>query len=213
MEAEQDFWERCWNSEEKERLKQYLKKYDGQVNDVISCLKEHGVRYVCDAACGFGAYSLMLASNGFSVAGFDVAEKAVQIACDLLSEYHIDTGRYIVSDIGNIGFPSGEFDAATAHSVLDHLTFSMAEKALDELFRIVRSGGLVFISFDGLEEEDIRMEHEVLEDGSMRYLSGEREGMIFKHYSEEDITKLCKNRRIIFRRIKEDGERFLILQK
>ena len=53
---------------------------------LISALHRHGVKTVCDVGCGCGAYAMKLAANGFSVCGFDVSSRAVEIAQTLLEK-------------------------------------------------------------------------------------------------------------------------------
>jgi 2-polyprenyl-3-methyl-5-hydroxy-6-metoxy-1,4-benzoquinol methylase len=77
-----DYWERCWKGEDRAELHRYLDAYYGLQSREIELFKEHGAVSVCDAACGFGAYTLAFASNGFNVQGFDISETAVEITQD-----------------------------------------------------------------------------------------------------------------------------------
>lgn len=77
--VEEDYWERCWQDENQEDLLRYLAGYKSYKDEVINIFKQHKVRKICDAACGFGAYSLAFASNGFEVSGFDISSTAVEI--------------------------------------------------------------------------------------------------------------------------------------
>lgn len=209
----EEFWERSWSNEDIEELKQYLVKYNKRENEVIDIFKNHKIKHVCDAACGFGAYSLMLSTNGFQISGFDISKKAVDISRKLLKNYGIDAEDYRVSSITDIDFKNEEFQGVTAHSVLDHLTVDNSIRALQELMRITVKEGLIFISFDGIEDDDLNLPHRILEDGSFLYTEGRRKGMIFKYYTNEDIDKLTDNLKIIYRKTMDNGERQLIIEK
>ena len=209
----EEFWERSWSNEDIEELKQYLVKYNKRENEVIDIFKNHKIKHVCDAACGFGAYSLMLSTNGFQISGFDISKKAVDISRKLLKNYGIDAEDYRVSSITDIDFKNEEFQGVTAHSVLDHLTVDNSIRALQELMRITVKEGLIFISFDGIEDDDLNLPHRILEDGSFLYTEGRRKGMIFKYYTNEDIDKLTDNLKIISRKTMDNGERKFIIEQ
>ena len=209
-----EYWDKCWRNEDVGELKRYLARYRHRENEIVKLFRANGVKRVCDAACGFGAYSLLFASCGFEVEGFDISETSVEVTRSLLTEYGIDTSAYKEADILDTGYAAETFDAVTAHAVLDHLTYADAEKALHELYRITKENGLIFLSFDGMEEEDEAKQHVVLEDGSFRYVGNDsRCGLIFHYYTDEDITKLLCGRKREYEKITERGERLIVLRK
>ena len=208
-----DFWEASWQNEDRESLFQYLKGYYGLALPEFALFRQQGVKTVCDAACGFGAYTLALLSDGFAVKGFDVSETAVEITVEGLKAfgYAPELKRASVLDTG---YPDEAFDAALAYSVLDHMTFSDAQSAVGELFRITRSGGLVMLSFDTAEAEDYAFPHQVLPDGSLRYTEGSRRaGMIFSPYDWERIRRLTEGREVLSRRTNQKGNQIIVLKK
>lgn len=207
------FWEKCWQAEDQEQLFQYLKQYDRWAGPEIDVFRQAGIHTVCDAACGFGAYTLALASQGFAVRSFDISAKAVEIARNGLRRLGYDI-EIKVADLLRTGYGDGAFDGAFAHSVMDHMTRADAEAALHELYRIVRPGGLILLSFDTAEEEDYTAPHDVLPDGSLRYTGdSHRSGMIFHPYDWEKIHELVKGREIVFESVNRKNEQIVILKK
>lgn len=87
-----------------------------------------------------------------------------------------------------------------------------AKRGLLELDRIVRPGGLIYISFDFLEEEDRKLQHAILAGGAYHYQEGKRDGMLFHHYSDERIQELLKGhqRQIIYFDTNYCGERDVV---
>lgn len=57
------YWERCWGEEDLEELRKYLDTFYQWRSKEIDIFKAHDIQKICDAACGFGAYSLAFASN------------------------------------------------------------------------------------------------------------------------------------------------------
>ncbi|WP_024865331.1 class I SAM-dependent methyltransferase [Butyrivibrio sp. FCS014] len=207
------FWESSWNEEDPVELYGYLEGYYQLKSREIEIFKEHDIAKVCDAACGFGAYSLAFASNGFSVHSFDISETAVKLTINALEKYGIDPSNVKVASILATGYADSSFDGVIAHAVLDHLTLEDAKKALAELFRITRSGGLIWLSFDIPEEEDLNEVHVTLDDGTLLYTGEGRNGMLFRPYNPERIDELLKDYTIIHRAKKGEREYAVILEK
>lgn len=212
-ENRENFWEDCWKVENPQKMYAYLDGYYQFKDQIIDVFKEHHVKTVCDAACGYGAYSLAFASNGFQVKSFDISPSAVEITRRGLERYGI-TADVKAASILSTGYEDEAFDGVIANSVLDHMTVADAQKALSELYRITRPGGLVLVSFDTPEESDREMSHEVLADGSLRYASGtSRAGMIFHPYDEREIAALLAGCSVIYARTNTKGEQIRILEK
>lgn len=207
------YWERCWQEEGIAELYRYLDMYYGIKTEEIAVFQEHGVKKVCDAACGFGAYSLAYSSNGFDVHSFDISDTAVEITKNGLLRYGIDAKNVKAASILDTGYEDGFFDGVIAHAVIDHLTAEDAEKALEELIRITKINGLVLITFDVAEENDFAEEHMTLEDGTMEYIKGSRKGMVFRPHDWDMINEYVSGYNVIYRAEKTNRERVVILQK
>ncbi|MCR5663370.1 MAG: class I SAM-dependent methyltransferase [Oscillospiraceae bacterium] len=185
------FWERTWGSVAPERLSACAAGVDAAEDAVTAFLREQGVRSVCDAGCGCGAYALKLARRGFSVSGFDLAAEAVSLTKKLLSEHGFPTGSFKQADIMSTGYADGAFDAAVARDVVDHMPLKQGVLAVRELLRIVRPGGFVLLTLDAADEEYESEEHTVSEDGDYRYTGGKWEGMTFHPFDVHEIGKLA----------------------
>lgn len=209
----QTYWESSWKEEDSSQLQVYLDGWKNYRGREIELLKEHQIESVCDAACGFGAYTIAFAANGFEVSGFDISPASVEITRQGLTRCEFDSVDIKVASILDTGYEDASFDAVNAHAVLDHLTVSDAKKAIDELFRIIRKGGLVLISFDGAEEEDFLEEHVEIEPGTMQYESGSREGMLFHPYEWEEIERLLDGYEIVETWTNQKEEKIVVLKK
>ena len=210
--ASHTYWESRWSQTSAESLKEVLQPYHQGKDEILDVLKAHRVRRICDAGCGFGAYSLLLASNGFNVEGFDLSESAVAVTKELLGNYKIDASSYRAASVLQTGYEDEQFDAAVAYSVLDHMTVDDAKKGLTELSRIVRKDGLLVLAFDSLEEDDLELAHTVMPDGSLFYTQGKRTGMIFHPFTEQELSELLGNKKILYRRTNTKGERVLVVR-
>jgi 2-polyprenyl-3-methyl-5-hydroxy-6-metoxy-1,4-benzoquinol methylase len=205
------FWESVWNNESIESFVNYIKLQEQY--EFINIFKRNQIVSICDVGCGFGKYSVICAYNGIEVSGFDISQSAINMTQEMLSRFKLPFGQYKTSNITSIDFDTESFDGVIAHAIIDHMPLNDALKAVEELLRITKPCGLVYFSFDGLNEDDIKMHHTVLEDGSFLYDGDNREGMLFRFYSDDEISKLFQDIEIIYQNTKQNGEREIILRK
>lgn len=194
-----EYWDFIWNQpglSEKIKLALTVKKFDKQ--RILDIFKQENKKILCDAGCGFGLYALYFAQYGFRVSGFDVSKTAVASAQKLLQENNLLFDSFIVSSVTKISFEDHYFDAVFSNSVLDHMILEDSKKGIAELERIVKKDGLLYLSFDMLDEEDKLLPHEILPDGSYYYTQGNRAGMTLYPHTEDSVRKLLEGREILF---------------
>ena len=138
------YWEASWASEDPARLASFQDGWSRACGDIGALFRAHGVETICDGACGFGAYTLALAAQGFAVSAFDISPTAADITRQGLKRLGL-TAEVKTASLLDTGYPDASFDAAVAASVLDHLTAADAQRALAELRRIVKPGGLLLV--------------------------------------------------------------------
>lgn len=115
-----------------------------KVSDFLNSLAPGSL--VLDAGCGNGKY-LGLNPDCYFI-GCDISEPLVKICMDRGHEV-------LIADAVNLPYRTGYSDAAISIAVLHHLsTESRRRKAVDELIRIVKKGGLVLITVWAREQED-----------------------------------------------------------
>ena len=101
---------------------------------------------VLDAGCGNGKY-LGLNRYCFFI-GCDISPSLIKICAD--REHEV-----LVADAVNLPYRTGFGDAAISIAVLHHLsTENRRRKAIEELVRVVKKGGLVLITVWAVEQED-----------------------------------------------------------
>lgn len=205
------YWDSVWTGE---KIADYIKYINlDYPYKFIEIFKENNVRNVCDAACGFGKYSAICSKNNLEVSGFDISENAVNLTKGVLEKLQLKYSEFKICSMLNIVFEAESFDGVVAHAVLDHFKSDDAKKALSELLRITKTNGLIYLSFDGIEEDDLSLPHEVLEDGSFMYTDESRNGMIFKHYTNEDINRLIEGKEVLLFNTLKNGAREVIIRK
>ncbi|EEF48441.1 tRNA (carboxymethyluridine(34)-5-O)-methyltransferase [Ricinus communis] len=101
---------------------------------------------ILDAGCGNGKY-LGLNPDCYFI-GCDISAPLIKICADRGHEV-------LVGDAVNLPYRTGFSDAAISIAVLHHLsTENRRKKAIEELVRVVKKGGLVLITVWAVEQED-----------------------------------------------------------
>lgn len=104
---------------------------------------------VLDIGCGTGQQTTLFRRKGFYTVGIDISEGLVRVANKKLGE-----GICMVSDACKLPFPDACFDAvssagSTVNHIPDHQCF------FDELCRVVKPGGLIFLESDNKWKPDM----------------------------------------------------------
>lgn len=106
----------------------------------------HPGSLILDAGCGNGKY-LGFNKDCFFI-GCDISPSLIKICLDRGNEV-------LVADAVNLPYRTGFGDAAISIAVLHHLsTENRRRKAIEELVRVVKKGGLVLITVWAVEQED-----------------------------------------------------------
>lgn len=140
---------------------------------------------ILDAGCGAGRNAHYLLREGFDVYGVDENPRAVAAFAELAAElgHPLADGHALPAALDHLPFADAFFDVAICSAVL-HFARDDAhfERMVEELFRVVRPGGLFFsrlASTAGIESQvrPLGGRRAVLPDGSERYLVDEAQLM------------------------------------
>lgn len=208
-----NLWEGLWSCADRDTLFLHLEHFYRLKSHAIDIFKDFGAARICDAACGYGAYSVAFASNGFEVYSFDVSPTAAMFTRMGLEHYGFDSSHVKSADILSTGYPNAFFDGVVANSVLDHMRVADARISISELCRITKPDGIIMASFDRVEEADLSQPHESLCDGSILYTSGSRRGMILHPYSESEVHSLFNGFKIVYTELNHQDEQVFIFKK
>ena len=97
-----------------------------------------------DAGCGGGGIAVSFAEEGDFSVGLDIANRFGDAGKRLAAERGIDNAVFVQADGASMPFRNGYFDLILSHSVIEHV--SSAVGYLGECFRVLRPGGLMFLS-------------------------------------------------------------------
>jgi SAM-dependent methyltransferase len=95
---------------------------------------------VMEGGCGFGGWCEWFRRRGISVVGIEFNENVVRRAKELGP-----TVPVVLGDVAKLDYPGDSFDAYISLGVVEHFEDGPG-RALQEARRVVRPGGLIFVS-------------------------------------------------------------------
>lgn len=108
---------------------------------------------ILDVGCGDGFYTERIARKGAEATGIDIHKKAIMRARNRASGRKL---YFMEMNAEELDFPENYFDKVISFCVIEHLQND--EKTLQQIARLLRPGGRLFLSADSLSCPEIRAE-------------------------------------------------------
>jgi SAM-dependent methyltransferase len=186
------------------------------LSDIVGRLRAAAAVDVLDVGFGLGRWSVTLARAGFRVLAVDVSSEAVRILRERAQreDLTISTAVCAAQELSRLGV---RVDAVVCNSVLDHMRPSDSEQAAGSMAQVLRPGGLAYVSFDGLDQDDTgpeaRRNYLVGADGTWEYVHGPRRGMVWRFYQDPDIRRLFREFQEVEFSVSSTGQRHAWFRK
>ncbi len=148
---------------------QFAEKTDDQVAARFgAALGAAGTGRLLDVACGPGVVTAAIAARAASVTAFDATEAMLEKARARCAKAGLRNVAFRSGDAERLPFADGEFDGVVTRLALHH--FADPQRALDEMFRVLRGGGTAVIvdvvSSEDADERELQNAIERLRDPS-----------------------------------------------
>ena len=118
-----------------------------QIEKFVKLLKG---KSVLDIGCATGRDTIILHNKGLHVIGVDLSESMINIAKQ--SYPHID---FHVMDLLQLDFNPEMFDGVYCNATFLHIKRKDSKKAFDNIYNILKKGGIFFVSIKGGNNEEI----------------------------------------------------------
>jgi ubiquinone/menaquinone biosynthesis C-methylase UbiE len=99
--------------------------------------------HLLDVACGPGVVTAALAPGAASVVAFDATEEMIERARSRCANAGLANVAFKCGDAENLPFADAQFDGVVTRLAIHH--FADAQRALDEMFRVLRRGGIAVV--------------------------------------------------------------------
>jgi len=172
---------------------------------LVDAIKDHSKKSVLDVGCGYGRACFFLYEKGFKVSGVDVDRAQVSLAQEEKKSRRVEELAFLLNDAANLCFPDSCFDAVTMLGVLTLSSKSQRSRIVNEVDRVLKAHGHVFIEEFGRTWENPvyaqRYRKDVKDSGELGTVTVKDEaGRILHlghHFTRREIINLLKGFRII----------------
>jgi tellurite methyltransferase len=159
--------------------------------DVVTLLRKEKARRVLDLGSGSGRHVVYLAQHGFSVFGFDKSEEGLDITREWLKreglEADLRSGEMTVA----LPYEDDFFDAVLSIQVIYHAVLTDITRTVDEIKRVLKTSGLIFITFPSLRNQGRK--YEEIEPGTFIPLDGMEKGLPHHYFTPDTFGELFKD--------------------
>ncbi len=134
-----------WNKIFEEKGRVFLKPKK-EIIKIAKIFKKRGVKKILDLGCGSGRHVVYFARKGLEVYGFDIAKKGIKLAKEWLKDERLKASFKIGSIYERLPYKDDFFDAIISTHAIHHGRIEDVRKAIAEVKRVLRPGGLIFIN-------------------------------------------------------------------
>jgi ubiquinone/menaquinone biosynthesis C-methylase UbiE len=136
---------------------------------------------ILDLGCGTGRHAAYLLKSGFKVCGCDSSAVALRIAKEFLPEVEFQR-----CDTGSLPYQDECADGIFCHAVIQHGTLATIRKAIQEIHRVLRTGGALFLTVTSTEHPEYLTGQEI-ERGTKINIDAIDGDMPHHYFTEQEI--------------------------
>lgn len=107
--------------------------------------KTKNIKSVLDFGCGLGRHSVFFSKEGFKVSAFDLSEEATAHLIEWAEKENLSID-VTNADMIALPYEDNSFDALFAYHVISHTDSVGIKKIIDEITRVLKIGGEIFIT-------------------------------------------------------------------
>ena len=156
--------------------------------------KENQVQKILDIGCGTGRHLIFLSKMGFEMYGFDASPNGISIAKQWLKEENLRAEIKYHKMEETFPYPSNTFDAIISINVIHHNRMKDILRTVGEIERILKKGGLIFITFPKLGETWKNNGYlQEVEKGTYLPQRGKEKGLLHHFFTLEEIQDVFKS--------------------
>ncbi|MBI4021829.1 MAG: methyltransferase domain-containing protein [Candidatus Andersenbacteria bacterium] len=142
--ASPDYWDRLWANSDLAAVFEQAARERFITGCTRQWLPPNKSTAILEGGCGRGEMVYALRQAGFNAIGIDFAVQTIHRTLAFMPDLPVTVG-----DVANLPFPDHSFDGYWSLGVIEH-TFTGYERILQEMQRVVKPGGFIFITFPHL---------------------------------------------------------------
>jgi len=200
-----------WNDIFSERGKVFLEPHPDMPR-LINVFRENGVKRIIDLGCGTGRHLIFFLKNGFELYGVDAAPKGLEIAKKWLEEENKCADLLLHRIENKLPYEDDFFDAVVSIQVIHHNFLDKIKITIKEIERILRKGGIIFLTFPTLKLFKYQKEWDLIEVEPRTFIpqKGQEKDLPHHFFTKDEIRKLFKNFEILEMYIDKTNHRAIL---
>ncbi|WP_265444688.1 class I SAM-dependent methyltransferase [Acetivibrio straminisolvens] len=151
--------------------------------------KKFGCGKVMDLGCGTGRHTIYLAQNGFQVLAVDVSETGIEVTRAKAEKLNLTNIEFAQLDMRNLTVGDNLPDAILCVWTTGHGNIEDVRKNVNEMYRILRPGGVLVVDYVSIEDENYGKGIEIEKNTFINNVEGE-ENIPHHYFSKEEIEEL-----------------------
>jgi SAM-dependent methyltransferase len=155
---------------------------------IVQMLKHRGGSTVLDLGCGTGRHVVYLAQNGFLVFGLDSSSKGIEATRQWLAAEGLAADLRLQSMMDKLPYEDDVFDAVVSVQVIHHADIATIRGIVDEICRVLRKGGLLFVTVPKLRNQGGAFRQ--LEPNTLVPLDGPEEGLPHHYFTPKELREV-----------------------
>lgn len=200
-----------WNDIFSEKGKVFLKPHP-DMKRLVKLFQEKKVKKVLDLGCGTGRHLLFFLKNGFELYGVDAAPKGLEIAKKWLEDENQCAELLLHRIEEKLPFEDDFFDAIISIQVIHHNYLDRIIRTIKEIERILRTGGIIFITFPTFKRFKYKNDWDLIEVEPRTFIpqKGQEKDLPHHFFTKDEIRKLFKNFEIMEMYIDKTNHRAIL---
>jgi SAM-dependent methyltransferase len=148
-------------------------------------LKGRGARTILDLGCGTGRHVMTLARHGFAVFGIDASPEGIRSTRQWLAEEGLAAALHLGSMTEPLPYGDASFDAVVSVQVIHHADLATIRKVVQEVKRVLKEGGFLFVTVPKLRNQGVRFEQ--VEPNTFIPLDGPERGLPHHYFTPAEL--------------------------
>jgi SAM-dependent methyltransferase len=159
-----------------------------EIGTIADLFKREKVRRILDLGCGAGRHVTYFAERGYDVYGLDLSPTALEYTIKSLSEKGL-TARVTLHDMVTLPYDDAYFDAVISVKVIHHNRIGEIKKTIQEISRVLRARGLIWITVP-MPKNEPSTTHKEIEPGTFMPLDGRERGLLHHYFKKEELLSV-----------------------
>ena len=175
-----------------------------EIYPLLKRWQKEGFKKVLDLGCGIGRHAIFFSENGFVVDACDLSQEGIDTLNKLIKENNLNITTK-VSDMLSLPYGNDSFDSLVAFHAIYHTDDTGIKKVIDEIKRVLRSEGEVFITFNSKNSSAFKNpENRHLTENTIVKTTGHEAGIPHYYASKKEVEDLLSDFKIIEFSYKEE---------